>query len=78
MKSTFPTLKQWENKNANWLLKEDAKKETVLRRVADEEITFTQTRINHRPKRYLGFKQHAVIFKAMALATSLGSIALQT
>lgn len=61
----------WErgaNENANGLLRQYVKKGTDLRMVTDEDILFAQTRINHRPKKCLGFKQPAVIFKEMALA----------
>ncbi|CAH1538716.1 hypothetical protein THZG08_670009 [Vibrio owensii] len=44
------------------------KKGTGLRTVTDDEIQFVQPRINSRPKKCLGFKQSAVIFKEMAIA----------
>lgn len=61
----------WErgaNENANGLLRQYVKKGTDLTMVTDEDITFAQARINHRPKKCLGFKQPAIIFKEMALA----------
>ncbi|HIF9341168.1 TPA: IS30 family transposase [Photobacterium damselae] len=62
----------WErgaNENANGLLRQYVKKGTDLKTVTDEDIQFAQSRINNRPKKCLGFKQPAVIFKQMAMAT---------
>ncbi|WP_432458936.1 IS30 family transposase [Agarivorans sp. QJM3NY_25] len=56
----------WErgaNENANGLLRQYVKKGTDLRTVSDEDIERAQRRINYRPKKCLGFKQPAVIFK---------------
>ncbi|MFI8621258.1 IS30 family transposase, partial [Marinomonas sp. NPDC078689] len=39
-----------------------------LRSVTEEKIDFAMRRINNRPRKYLGFKQPAVIFKLMCLA----------
>ncbi len=61
----------WEreaNANANGLLRQYVKKGTDLRTVTDDDIQFVQSRINNRPKKCLGFKQPAVIFKEMAMA----------
>ncbi|WP_419236975.1 IS30 family transposase (plasmid) [Photobacterium leiognathi subsp. mandapamensis] len=61
----------WErgaNENANGLLRQYVKKGTDLRTVTDDDIQFAQSRINNRPKKCLGFKQPAVIFKELAMA----------
>jgi len=61
----------WErgaNENANGLLRQYVKKGSGLRQVTDEYIQFVQSRINNRPRKCLGFKQPAVIFKELALA----------
>ena len=61
----------WErgaNENANGLLRQYVKKGSDLRQVTDEYIQFAQSRINNRPRKCLGFKQPAVIFKELALA----------
>ncbi len=58
----------WErgaNENANGLLRQYVKKGTDLRTVSDDDIERAQRRINYRPKKCLGFKQPAVIFKEM-------------
>lgn len=58
----------WErgaNENANGLLRQYVKKGTDLRTVSDGDINRAQQRINYRPKKCLGFKQPAVIFKEM-------------
>jgi IS30 family transposase len=44
------------------------KKGSDLRQVTDEYIQFAQSRINNRPRKCLGFKQPAVIFKELAMA----------
>ncbi|GAD91432.1 putative transposase [Vibrio halioticoli NBRC 102217] len=54
------------NENANGLLRQYVKKGTDLRTVKDDDIAFAQSRINLRPKKCLGFKQPAVIFKELA------------
>jgi len=61
----------WErgaNENANGLLRQYVKKGSDLRQVTDEYIQFAQSRINNRPRKCLGFKQPAVIFKELAMA----------
>lgn len=61
----------WErgaNENANGLLRQYVKKGTDLILVCDEDIALAQDRINYRPKKCLGFKQPAIIFKDMAQA----------
>ena len=61
----------WErgaNENANGLLRQYVKKGTDLTTVTDIDIEFALSRINYRPRKCLGFKQPAVVFKAMALA----------
>ncbi len=50
------------------MLRQYVKKGTDLRTVTDDDIQFAQSRINNRPKKCLGFKQPAVIFKEMAMA----------
>lgn len=60
----------WErgaNENSNGLLRQYVPKGTDLRRVTEERIHFAMRRINHRPKKCLGFKQPAVVFKEMCL-----------
>ena len=62
----------WErgaNENANGLLRQYVKKGTDLRTLTDDDIEFAQSRLNNRPKKCLGFKQPAIIFKEMAMAT---------
>ena len=60
----------WErgaNENANGLLRQYVNKGTDLTRtVKDSDIEFAVSRINHRPKKFLDFKQPAVFFKEMA------------
>ncbi len=46
------------NKNANGLLRQYVKKGINLGILSDEKITFSQARINHRPKKCLKFKWH--------------------
>lgn len=61
----------WErgaNENANGLLRQYVKKGTDLRKVTENDVQFAQSRINHRPKKCLGFKQPAVVFKELAMA----------
>lgn len=55
------------NENANGLLRQYVKKGTDLRTVTDNDIEFAQSRLNLRPKKSLGFKLPAVIFKEMAV-----------
>ncbi|KJF91720.1 hypothetical protein UB42_00090 [Photobacterium leiognathi] len=49
-------------------LRQYVKKGRDLRTVTDDDIQFAQSRINNHPKKCLGFKQPAVIFKEMAMA----------
>jgi IS30 family transposase len=61
----------WErgaNENSNGLLRQYVPKGTDLRSVTEERIDFAMRRINNRPRKCLGFKQPAVIFKQMCLA----------
>lgn len=39
-----------------------------LREVSEDGISLAMARINYRPKKCLGFKQPAVIFKEMCMA----------
>ena len=60
----------WErgaNENANGLLRQYVKKGTDLTTVTDIDIEFALSRINYRPRKCLGFKQPAIVFKEMAL-----------
>lgn len=61
----------WErgaNENANGLLRQYVPKGTDLRQVGEDVISLAMARINYRPKKCLGFKQPAVIFKQMCIA----------
>lgn len=51
------------------LLRQYVEKGTGLRTVMDDDIQFAQSRINNCPKKCLGFKQSALIFKEIAIAT---------
>ncbi|GDY24134.1 hypothetical protein AHAT_00240 [Agarivorans sp. Toyoura001] len=53
------------NENANGLLRQYVKKGTDLIAVGDDDIERALRRINYHPKKCLGFKQSAVIFKGM-------------
>ncbi|MDB4837006.1 IS30 family transposase [Marinomonas sp.] len=60
----------WErgaNENSNGLLRQYVPKGTDLRGVTEERIDFAMRQINHRPRKCLGFKQPAVMFKEMRL-----------
>ncbi|WP_139101496.1 IS30 family transposase, partial [Marinomonas spartinae] len=60
----------WErgaNENSNGLLRQYVPKGTDLRSVTEERIHFAMRRINNRPRKCLGFKQPAVVFKEMCL-----------
>ncbi|WP_123015133.1 IS30 family transposase [Vibrio zhugei] len=62
----------WErgaSENANGLLRQYVKKGTDLTTVTDIDIEFALSRINYRPRKCLGFKQAAIIFEEMALAS---------
>ena len=61
----------WErgaNENANGLLRQYVKKGADLTTVTDSDIELAVSRINNRPKKCLGFKQPAIVFKEMVLA----------
>ncbi len=61
----------WErgaNENANGLLRQYVAKGSDLRQVSEDEMSLAMARINYRPKKCLGFKQSAVIFKEMCMA----------
>ncbi|WCN09146.1 IS30 family transposase [Marinomonas mediterranea] len=61
----------WErgaNENSNGLLRQYVRKGTDLREIEDDMIHWAMTRINYRPRKCLGFKQPAVVFKEMCLA----------
>ncbi|SNX50916.1 Integrase core domain protein [Vibrio thalassae] len=61
----------WErgaNENANGLLRQYVPKGSDLREVSEDVISLAMARINYRPKKCLGFKQPAVIFKKMWMA----------
>ncbi len=61
----------WErgaNENANGLLRQYVKKGTDLTTMTDSDIEFALSRINYRPRKCLGFKQPAIVFKEMTLA----------
>jgi IS30 family transposase len=60
----------WErgaNENSNGLLRQYVPKGTDLRDVTEERIHFAMRRINYCPKKCLGFKQPAMVFKEMCL-----------
>jgi IS30 family transposase len=62
----------WErgaNENSNGLLRQYVPKGIDLRSVTEERINFAMGRINYRPRKCLGFKQPAIVFKKMCLAT---------
>lgn len=61
----------WErgaNENSNGLLRQYVPKGVDLRCVTEEIINFAMCRINYRPRKCLGFKQPAMIFKELCLA----------
>ena len=61
----------WErgaNENANGLLRQYVAKGSDWRQVSEDEMSLAMARINYRPKKCLGFKQPAVIFKEMCMA----------
>jgi IS30 family transposase len=61
----------WErglNENFNGLLRQYIKKGTDLRNVTDAQIKQIERAINRRPRKCLGFKQPAVVFKEMRKA----------
>jgi IS30 family transposase len=72
----------WErgaNENANGLLRQYVKKGTDLRTITEDELKFAQSRLNYRPKKCLGFRQPALIFKEMAKVRSVDeSVALRS
>ncbi|WP_261872596.1 IS30 family transposase [Vibrio rarus] len=65
----YSSCERGANENANGLLRQYVKKGTDLRTVSDDDIERAQQRINYRPKKCLGFKQPAVIFREMMEAT---------
>lgn len=61
----------WErgaNENANGLLRQYIPKGTDLRKIDEDWINYAMKQINHRPKKCLGFKQPAIVFKALCSA----------
>ena len=61
----------WErgaNENANGLLRQYVRKGSNIRELGDDVISFAMARINFRPKKCLGFRQPAIIFKEMCMA----------
>lgn len=61
----------WErglNENFNGLLRQYIKKGTDLRTITDEQLFQIEREINLRPRKCLGFKQPAVVFKEMSRA----------
>ena len=61
----------WErgaNENANGLLRQYVRKGSNIRELGDDVISLAMARINFRPKKCLGFRQPAVIFKEMCMA----------
>ena len=61
----------WErgaNENANGLLRQYVPKGSDWRQVSEDEMSLAMARINYRPKKCLGFKPPAVIFKEMCMA----------
>ena len=61
----------WErgaNENANGLLRQYVPKGTDLRKIDEDWVNFAMKQINHRPKKCLGFKQPAIVFKALCSA----------
>lgn len=61
----------WErgaNENSNGLLRQYVPKGVDLRCVTEERINFAMGRINYRPRKCLGFKQPAMVFKELCLA----------
>lgn len=65
---SYNSWKRGVNENANELLRQYVKKGTDLTMVTDSDIEFAVSRINCRPKKCLGFKQLAIVFKEMTLA----------
>jgi IS30 family transposase len=61
----------WErglNENFNGLLQQYIPKGTDLRQVSDADILRTQTRLNERPRKCLGFRQPKVVFNELLQA----------
>ena len=61
----------WErglNENHNGLIRQYLPKGQALDKVTSEQITHIQSRLNHRPRKLLGFKTPEEIYTKMALA----------
>jgi IS30 family transposase len=63
----YSSLERGANENSNGILRQYIRKGTDLRDIENDTIHWAMTRINYRPRKCLGFKHPAVIFKEMNL-----------
>lgn len=71
----YASYQRGANENANGLLRQYIPKGADLRLLTDEQLANYQQRLNHRPRKVLGFKQPSVIFNNQ-LAYTKPSVAL--
>ena len=69
----FASWERGSNENLNGLLRQYIPKKRTMTTVTDEEIRMIQNRLNHRPRKRLGFKTPAEVFHQ-----SLKRVALRT
>ena len=69
----FASWERGSNENLNGLLRQYVPKKRAISTVTDEEIRMIQNRLNHRPRKRLGFKTPAEVFHQ-----SLERVALRT
>ena len=69
----FASWERGSNENLNGLLRQYIPKKRYMTTVTDEKIRIIQNRLNHRPRKRLGFKTPAEVFHQ-----SLKRVALRT
>ena len=69
----FSSWQRGSNENFNGLLRQYVPKKRLLSTVTDEELIMIQNRLNHRPRKRLGFKTPHQVFHQ-----SLKRVALRT
>lgn len=59
----FASWERGSNENLNGLLRQYIPKKRAMSTVSDEEIRMIQNRLNNRPRKRLGFKTPAEVFR---------------
>jgi transposase, IS30 family len=67
----YRSLQRGSNENFNGMLRQYIPKKRRMETVRDEELTMIQNRLNHRPRKRLGFKAPYEVFHASLKCVAL-------